>query len=292
MASDFIVFVQLTSDSTAVTLPQAQKQLFQQLGISIRYLPKMRSSIHETLVVPEKLRLLQLYKEYDQVLFLDADILPLCNLDYLLALAATSSTTTTTTFSNKNNWKPSIILAQQYKAANAGVFVLSPQECDWEALLAIIGQKEERALQLPWLHWDKREGWGHIIAPPDYWWGTSTKKNNDTDNKDGFKKSYYAWDWHAAFADQGLLYYWTKYVKREVSIIIGDKVEHWTAVEANATTTNAMGQPPQIVTLECIVTNSPLNAFLCLKHNNNKVPLYGQEQTVGICQLVAAAYQG
>lgn len=293
-AIDFIVFVQLTSDSTAVTLPHAQERLFQQLGnVSIRYLPKMRSSIHETsfyaVVVPEKFRLLQLHLEYDQVLFLDADVLPLCNLDYLLALAATATSTTAaattstvSTFSNTKNWKPNIILAQPYEAANAGVFVLSPKAGDWEALQAVIRKKEERALQLPWPHWDEREGWGHVIAPPDYWRGTTKRNNNVTvndDNDESQKPMYYPWDWHAAFADQGLLYYWTKYVKREVSIIIGDEVEHWTAVEeaaANTTTTGTndteQQQQPQLVTLERIDTNSPLKSFSCLKHNNNKVP--------------------
>ena len=35
------------------------------------------------------------------------------------------------------------------------------------------------------------------------------------------------WTWYGVEADQGLLYYWTKYVKRSVSIITRDDVEQW-----------------------------------------------------------------
>ena len=35
------------------------------------------------------------------------------------------------------------------------------------------------------------------------------------------------WTWHGANADQGLLYYWTKYVKKSVSIMNGHDIEQW-----------------------------------------------------------------
>lgn len=57
-------------------------------------------------------------------------------------------------------------------------------------------------------------GWGHVITSPDYWRGTNGTKLT-------------TWSWHAVFADQGLLYYWVKYVKKDVSIIIGPDLEHW-----------------------------------------------------------------
>jgi hypothetical protein len=63
----------------------------------------------------------------------------------------------------------------------------------------------------------KREGWGHVITPPDAWHSTRRREGpNATD-----------WTWHGDFADQGLLYYWTKYVKQDVSIVIGENVENW-----------------------------------------------------------------
>jgi hypothetical protein len=35
------------------------------------------------------------------------------------------------------------------------------------------------------------------------------------------------WDWYGSIADQGLLYYWLKYVKKSVSLIIKHEVEQW-----------------------------------------------------------------
>jgi hypothetical protein len=70
-----------------------------------------------------------------------------------------------------------------------------------------------------------------------------------------------AWNWHAVFADQGLLYYWTKYIKKDVSIIIGDEVEHWTS-----------GQKDDEVILERIDRNNPLHPYSCMKKTNNRMP--------------------
>ena len=35
------------------------------------------------------------------------------------------------------------------------------------------------------------------------------------------------WDFHASHSDQGLLYYWTKFFKQDVSIVIGAKIQNW-----------------------------------------------------------------
>jgi hypothetical protein len=35
------------------------------------------------------------------------------------------------------------------------------------------------------------------------------------------------WNWYGANADQGLIYYWMKYVKRSVSLIVKHEVEQW-----------------------------------------------------------------
>jgi hypothetical protein len=37
------------------------------------------------------------------------------------------------------------------------------------------------------------------------------------------------WDWYGANADQGLIYYWMKYVKKSVSLIVKHEVEQWEA---------------------------------------------------------------
>lgn len=58
------------------------------------------------------------------------------------------------------------------------------------------------------------QGWGHVITPPDYW-------------KDVRGRIRTNWTWYGVEADQGLLYYWAKYVKKSVSIITREDVEQW-----------------------------------------------------------------
>ena len=58
------------------------------------------------------------------------------------------------------------------------------------------------------------KGWGHVIKAPDYW--------KDVRGRLGMN-----WTWYGVEADQGLLYYWTKYVKKSVSIVSREDVEQW-----------------------------------------------------------------
>ena len=74
-----------------------------------------------------------------------------------------------------------------------------------------------RSLCLFPLQFDKIWGWGHsFIEAGDFWEGIKVKYGR-------------RWAWHAAHADQGLLYYFAKYAKKDVSIIIGDRIQSWSA---------------------------------------------------------------
>jgi hypothetical protein len=159
--ADFVLFVQMSSASPSSSRlpPDEQDLLLQHLHIQVHYLPRMRSSIHETFyaMVQEKFRVLQL-TQYHRVLFLDGDILPLCNLDYMFALSEEQKDSG----DYKNNvvrlFKENVILAEQSEAANAGFFLLTPNQDDWTKLQQVIQQKEEKALRLPWPHFDEQEG--------------------------------------------------------------------------------------------------------------------------------------
>ncbi|KAL3923583.1 MAG: hypothetical protein SGARI_006189, partial [Bacillariaceae sp.] len=134
-----------------------------------------------------------------------------------------------------------VIIAGTEEACNAGFFMLKPSMEDWHLLQQHIRVKEEKALQLPYPWWDIVEGWGHVITSPDYWRGTNGTKLT-------------RWHFHASFADQGLLYYWTKYVKKNVSIIIKDQIEHWTS--------QSHGEKAEVA-LERIDRKGPLEKFSC-----------------------------
>ena len=67
---------------------------------------------------------------------------------------------------------------------------------------------------MPYPHFDFKKGWGHSFSEEkDYWEGIEKKGNR--------------WRFHAGHSDQGLLYYYVKYVRQDVSIVIGDKIQNW-----------------------------------------------------------------
>jgi len=230
--ADIVVMIQMSESTDSRTIPLEEENMLIDNGIKIRYLPKMRSSYHECFyaLVQEKFRILQL-TEYSRVLFIDADIMPLCNLDYMFELSEPAE------INKLSLLKENVIIAWRDEAANAGFFMMKPNNDDWKQLQREIRRKEEKALSLPWPYWDKVEGWGHKIMPPDYWRPLNGTKLT-------------AWDWHAVFADQGLLYYYTKYVKKNVSIIIGPEIEQWSSKDGGD------------VNLEKIDSN-PFGAYSC-----------------------------
>jgi hypothetical protein len=219
-AADVVVFVQMATSADGHRLPPGEERMLLDVDVRIRYLPRFRSSVHECFyaTVMEKFRILELV-EYSRVLFLDADIMPLRSLDYLFELSEPEQHDDDGTGgggSVKPLLKENVIVAWNDEGANAGLFMMRPSLDNWESLQRAIRVKEERALQLGWPHWDEVEGWGRKITPPDYWRGTNGTKLT-------------AWNWHAVFADQGLVYYWPKYVQKNVSIIVGREVETWSS---------------------------------------------------------------
>jgi hypothetical protein len=73
-----------------------------------------------------------------------------------------------------------------------------------EQINRIIQEREEQARSLPYPYFDPVEGWGHVIQPGDPW-ETITKMQ-------GTQWTFWS------FADQGLLYYWTR-----VSLYLGER---------------------------------------------------------------------
>jgi hypothetical protein len=64
----------------------------------------------------------------------------------------------------------------------------------------------------------KKKGWGgHRIQPPDHW------------SNRGYFENGTLWSFKGALGCQGVLYYWVKYVKKNVSIINDNNVETWTS---------------------------------------------------------------
>jgi len=73
----------------------------------------------------------------------------------------------------------------------------------------------QQAAHLPYRQFDSKVGWGHESGPNDSWVSPL--------------KSGRLWDFYRSNTDQGLLYYWTKYYKQDLLIIMLDGPhQRWT----------------------------------------------------------------
>ena len=203
--AEFIVFFQFSATSEASSLPEAETRWLREMNISIRYIPKqLKDNFYRSQL--EKFRILGL-TQYSRVLFMDADVMPLGNLDYLFYLSETGVL------------KSNVVFKGKYEPASGDFFILKPGNL--EQLNGIIEKREQEALDSPFPHFDKRRGWGHTIQPPDEWNAKFAQGKE--------------WTFPAAFADQGLLYHWVKYVQKDVSIIGGTGVSWNWGSEQNGT---------------------------------------------------------
>lgn len=135
------------------------------------------------------------------------DIIPICNLDYIFEIMASGSK------SEGSPIRGNLVIAWKTEPSSGGFFILCPGPGQLDELKEIIRLQHERKKGI-WPPFDEIEGWGHNITAIDPW--------KNIEGGGGIK-----WDFYGAFADQGLLYMWTKYIKKDVSIVINDFVEHW-----------------------------------------------------------------
>jgi hypothetical protein len=83
--ADVVAYVQMSANSTLSELPEDNTRLLEHLGVKIRYLPKPKvENFHQ--IIMQKMVILELV-QYRRVLFLDTDVMPLCNLDYVFHLS-------------------------------------------------------------------------------------------------------------------------------------------------------------------------------------------------------------
>lgn len=209
--AEIVVLVQLAPTSKARKLPE--EDFLKRMNIRVEYLTENddgASSFYA--LVLSKFEIFKL-TEYNRVLFLDGDVLPLCNLDYLLAL------------SEKGELQETVLHAMYEDPVNAGLFVISPKPGYYQEIQSIIQRHGIPSKE----NWDPKIGWG--------------KKDDEVRNNEyrlwDHKKPGTGWDFYCADADQGLLLYWAKFVRRKVSIIVGPIVEHYVSSTTPTITSTA-----------------------------------------------------
>jgi hypothetical protein len=199
--SDVIAFFQMKHESHVEVLPAEDARLLEALGVQILYIPKSPSeSFYDT--VMNKFRVLSL-TQYRRVILMDGDVVPVRNLDYLFELSdPTYSRSGQHTFVDSKTGevrpltlKENVIVAGKQEPANAGFFLVSPEQGGYEHIQDIISKRAQVAadtLSHKKAPFDELHGWGHQIVPPDRWTTRSTA-NSGTN-----------WTFHFAYSDQGL----------------------------------------------------------------------------------------
>lgn len=212
--ADVVVMVQMSSITSETKLKPYEEELLEKMDIRLVYIPKFAGPEFENFysLMMEKFRILNM-TEYSRVLYMDSDVYPLCNMDYLFELSdpLPAPHSDTAKFQLKEN----VIVSYKSEPASGGFFILKPNATDFELIQSLIIKYEMNALTLPYPHWDENRGWGQYITLPDYWRPVRRHFKSNT------------WNFHGSWADQGLLYYWTKYIKKSVSIVVGPEVEQW-----------------------------------------------------------------
>jgi len=196
--NDIIVLVRMANTVSREKLPDSQEEMLKKAGVIVKYLPKGKADNFFTAQM-DKFRILELV-QYRRVVYMDADVMPFCNLDYFFELSDGPNATL----------RENVIIPYRNEPAHGGLFMLKPSHEDFKEITEIIHTHYENGGVF-----DEEIGWGHKIIAPDEWRSVLITKE---DRK---------WDFYGAFADQGLLYYWTKYRKKNVSILFRGQVESW-----------------------------------------------------------------
>jgi hypothetical protein len=204
--ADFWAYFRLSPKSKMKHLDSTERRVLEALGVNVVLLGRPHKESFAQLVYDKFLTINM--TQYKRVMFLDADVLPMTNLDYYFHLSDPDARQVPTLL------RPNFIVASRHEPCNTGMFMVEPSTEAFEQFQDVVRKQHQRALTLPYPHFDFLDGWGHNFEKHgDYWEGISQV---------GTK-----WKFHAGHSDQGLMYYFAKYVRMDVSIAIGNRIQNW-----------------------------------------------------------------
>jgi len=200
------MFYEMHHLSRYSTLPAVELRVLEGLNVTAIKIPSMQHPTFYQLQL-QKFRILGL-TQYRRVFHLDSDVIPLANLDYLFEYSDWKSDVWKGEYSEPP-LQENFVITSPNDPSNGGNFILTPRPGDLELINEIIQTKERNVAQ--GIPFDEKMGWGADIGM----WNATLKHG-------------FGWTFLAAPGDQGLLYYWTKYVKRRVSVMAGfGRLETW-----------------------------------------------------------------
>ena len=158
--ADIVVMVQMSIRSKAATLTDEEESYLRAMNVKIHYLevPKEQNFYQ---IQFEKFRILNFFTEYSRVIYMDGDVMPYCNIDYMFELSEPQKE------SMKTPLKENVVIAWSQEPSHGGFFMLQPQKGDFDLVQSIIHRREKEAAEGGQL-FDRERGWGHVITPPDH----------------------------------------------------------------------------------------------------------------------------
>ena len=207
--ADFWLYVRLSPDSKLDTMPTEDLRLLDALGVKVKHLDKPEHESFSQLMY-DKFYILNM-TDYKRVMYLDADTIPLTNLDYLFYLSDPENKDLPTLL------KPFFLFATRKEPTNGGLFIVEPSTRIYEQYKETVRVQHEKAKMLPYPHFNKLQGWGYTFKRYNDKW--------EAINSDGN-----SWSWYGAHVDQGLMYYIAKFLSKETSIAIGQRLQNWKGV--------------------------------------------------------------
>lgn len=128
--TDVVVLIRMHLDSNHTELPPEHQELFEKGDVIVKYLPKPHVDNFHTAMM-DKFRILTL-TEYSRVIFLDSDVIPIYNLDYMFELSIGPDA----------KLEENVVLAYKAEPANGGFFMLKPDEDDYKDLMKTVEKTE------------------------------------------------------------------------------------------------------------------------------------------------------
>jgi len=194
-------------------LPEQQETWLQSAGVNLQYL-NLKNGVNINnfgLASLLKFKILQML-EYDRVMFLDSDVIPLCHMEAMFLES----------FRPNGMLQDNVVIAGPSAPATASLFLLKPQQGEFESIVRVVHRY--RDTHNGSLIMDRDYGWGHkMSAKQDRWEPWKKSGTNDYQH-------HQQWNFYGANADQGLLLYWVRYMKMNYSQILTDRVQTWAEV--------------------------------------------------------------
>jgi len=195
--ADMVVLVKMASANEK--LPSEYVRWMTALDIRIQYVPASPSIVNEfSTITFEKFRLLDLV-DYKRILYMDADVTPRCNLDYIMDLSMGEDAIL----------QPNFLVSIGDSPVSSSFFMLAPGDGKFKKLLKIIAKASDPG------GFRGGPGWGKWLRETDEPFKTIS-------NKRGM-----GWDYDGADSDQGLLHHWAQWSQKKASFAIGNRIENW-----------------------------------------------------------------